>query len=399
MILNYSSISGIVSILILSFILFICVVFIYSPIFHLQPAVNHNFFANFGSVSLIIINQLIGNMSTTIASAEMEKIMVTLLQTVAIVLPIIIISIVYLLPSQAMAQYATGTPYPYAPGTTSPPYSNILPPSSYPYIPTPQQQQPLMPALPNSPSSPQYTLPSPSNPYQNPQQFLPPQSSSLVPAPSSPSSTNDTTVTNSTNTANSGAPSSSASLPTSPSASLPYPMQQQPQLQPPQLSQGTIMTGPQTSSLTVITRLNDTGGESMSPPLMPNTANNDNITASLPQVVTNAYANPDGYTVVYHFFRGSQSGVVLNLQPGIYSVSDQSSNNTNNSINSKTSSLLPPLLPLSLSFTHIYSGDCNNVRSIAGDIVGYGQINLGESKTCIITYDKNNKTTTNNIIK
>ena len=135
------------------------------------------------------------------------------------------------------------------------------------------------------------------------------------------------------------------------------------------------MTGPQMSSLTVITHLNNTDTGSASSPLVLNTSNNrnnnDNGTASFHQVVTNAYANPDGYTVVYHFFRGSQTGVVLNLPPGIYSVSDQSSNNTNNNtISNKTSS--PTLSATSSHLTHTYSGDCNNVRSIAGDMVGYG---------------------------
>ena len=163
---------------------------------------------------------------------------------------------------------------------------------------------------------------------------------------------------------------------------------------------------PQMPSLTVIIRFNNTGqGSTFSPSTLNGKNSNNNITASFPQVVTNAYANPDGYTVVYHFFRGSQSGVVLNLQPGIYSVTDQSSNNTsNNSIVNKTllsttssPSLLVPKQSSSAfsAFTHTYSGDCNNVRSISGDIVGYGQINMGESKTCIITYNSNNTNNTN----
>jgi len=277
-----------------------------------------------------------------------------------IVTPIVIItSMLFSLPFQAaIAQFATGNP----PTTTTPPYSTMPPSSSYPYIQPPQQQQPLMPSspnspsFPNSPSSPQYTLPyTPSNPSQTPQQVLPPRSSSLPPL----SSTNNT-VTNTSSMLNSATP--------------------------------------QVPSLTVIIRFNNTGQGSTFSPSTPNGTNNNNnnVTAS-PQVVTNAYANPDGYTVVYHFFRGSQSGVVLNLQPGIYSVTDQNNNSTsNNSIVNKTllsttsSSLLPKQSSPALStFTHTYSGDCNNVRSISGDIVGYGQINMGESKTCIITYNSN----------
>jgi hypothetical protein len=197
---------------------------------------------------------------------------------------------------------------------------------------------------------------------------------------------NNTSAANTTNTVN-------MPNPTSPLLSSPL-RPQQPQLQSPQSSPGTTITGPQMSSLTVITRLNNTETQSTSSPPILNASNinnsNNNATASFPQVVTNAYTNPDGYTVVYHFFRGSQNGVVLNLPPGIYSVSDQSRNNTNNNnINTETSS---PLVSTSSShFTHTYSGDCDNVRSIAGDIVGYGRINLGESKTCIITYNNSQK--------
>ena|SRR5919199_2494787 len=302
-----------------------------------------------------------------LAATGMKSIIIALLGILIIALPTITIDMLY---SPAMAQYTAGTPYPYTPGgptTTTPPYSNM--PPSYPYVQAPQQQ-PLTPALPSSPSSPQYVLPSPQNPSQNPQQISPPQSS----LPSSlPSSVNSTSATNTTtgNMLNSMQP------------------QQQPQFQPSQLPPGTTMTRPQMSSLAVITRLNNTGTGSTASTSVGNTSNSNNTaTESFPQVVTNAYANPDGYTVVYHFFRGSQTGVVLNLPPGIYSVSDQSSNNINN----RTSSpLLSSASSSSSSLTHTYSGDCNNVRSIGGDIVGYGQINLGESKTCIITYNSSNK--------
>ena len=308
----------------------------------------------------------------TLATTNTKNIIDSSPKMAKIAAPIVIItSMLFLLPLQAaIAQFATGNP----PTTTTPPYST-MPPSSYPYI-QPPQQQPLMPSFPNSPSpnspsSPQQQplMPSfpnspytPSNPSQTPQQVLPPGSSSLPPL----SSTNNT-VTNTSSMLNSATP--------------------------------------QVPSLTVIIRFNNTGQGSTFSPSTPNgTNNNNNVTASFPQVVTNAYANPDGYTVVYHFFRGSQSGVVLNLQPGIYSVTDQNNNSTsNNSIVNKTllsttsSSLLPKQSSPALStFTHTYSGDCNNVRSISGDIVGYGQINMGESKTCIITYNSNKNNNNNN---
>ena len=145
---------------------------------------------------------------------------------------------------------------------------------------------------------------------------------------------------------------------------------------PPQSSAGTTMTGPQMPSLTIISRFNHTG---IAP--TPSIREPNNITARFPQVVTNAYANPDGYTVVYHYLMGSQTGIVLNLQPGIYSVSDQSSDTNANRTNTTTTTTT------SSSFTQTYSGDCSNVRSIAGNIVGYGRINFGESKTCIVPYN------------
>jgi hypothetical protein len=287
----------------------------------------------------------------------MENIVGSLLKKAKMVMVIIIIiSMLFSFPLQAaIAQYATGNP----PITTiQPPYSNLPPSSSYPYTQAPQQQQPLMPAVPTSPSSPQFMPPSaPSNPSQTPQQILPPRPSSSFPPPPSPTTNNPiTNRANTTNMLNSASPQ--------------------------------LLPGPQMPTLTVSSRFNNTGQGSilsLSTLNVNNSNNNNNITASFPQVVTNAYANPDGYAVVYHFFRGSQSGVVLNLQPGIYSVADQGGNNTSN--NSTSTSLLPnQSSSASSAFTHTYSGDCNNVRSIAGNIVGYGQINMGESKTCIITY-------------
>lgn len=345
-----------------------------------------------------------------------QKIMVKLLNALAIIIPAVTIVILYSLPLQAWAQYTMGTPYPYTPSRpgavpTMPPYTNMpTPTQSYPYTQMPQQQ-PVLPAVPGSPSSPQYIIPSP----QNPQQMLPPQSSSSLPmiqspqttltSPSPSSASNDTTVTNTTNTTNmlnstaagsplSASPFSSASPASQPMSSIPPPQSSSPTPSPYPIQQQQ----PQLASLIVVTRLNDTNSRSTSGNTSASLTTNNNLTASFPQVVTNAYANPDGYTVVYHFLKGSESGVVLNLQPGVYSVADQSSNNgtSNNDTSNKTTAASSTMTKLpsssaSLPFMHTYSGDCTNVKSIAGGIVGYGQINLGESKTCIITYSNKNQ--------
>ena len=69
----------------------------------------------------------------------------------------------------------------------------------------------------------------------------------------------------------------------------------------------------------------------------------DNFT----QIVENTYTNPDGYAYVFHYMKGSQTGVTLSLQPGGFSVYE-----LNNNI--KTSNLA-----LSKSTYNItYSGDC-----------------------------------------
>jgi hypothetical protein len=74
----------------------------------------------------------------------------------------------------------------------------------------------------------------------------------------------------------------------------------------------------------------------------------------------------------------------VNLQPGAFSVSDQSNKNMNRTNNNPS----PIISSQSSSYTPTYSGDCSNVKSITGNVVGAGQINPGETKTCIVTYNK-----------
>jgi hypothetical protein len=136
------------------------------------------------------------------------------------------------------------------------------------------------------------------------------------------------------------------------------------------------------STLLVITRINNTkagiGVTGIS------NANQSVVAAAPPfsQVITNEFAISDGYTLSYHYIRGSQTGVILNLEPGIFTVTDQSNNNRT------TTNPSPIIGNQSLSYTPVYSGDCSNLRSIAGNIVGYGQINPGETKTCTVTYNR-----------
>jgi len=111
-------------------------------------------------------------------------------------------------------------------------------------------------------------------------------------------------------------------------------------------------------------------------------SNNNNNTnpppANFTQVVENAFTNPDGYTYIYHYMRGSETGVSVSLQPGNFDVYELSNNNikTNN-----------PTAGLSQSTYDItYSGDCKTIKSnTGGTTYGYGTINLGETKTCIVT--------------
>jgi hypothetical protein len=142
------------------------------------------------------------------------------------------------------------------------------------------------------------------------------------------------------------------------------------------------------SILIVITRVNNTGtgigvlGSTNTTQLPVAIA-----PSSFSEVVTNAYANPDGYTLAYHYIRGSQMAININLQPGVFTISDQS---TNNITANNPSVIAGNQSPLSL-YTPTYSGDCSNTTSAAGNVIGYGQINLGETKTCIITYNKVNR--------
>jgi hypothetical protein len=122
----------------------------------------------------------------------------------------------------------------------------------------------------------------------------------------------------------------------------------------------TTTAQPSQSNLIIVTHVNSTAG-----------SNTDNFT----QIVENLYTNPDGYAYVFHYMKGSQTGVTLSLQPGSFAVYELNNNiKTNN-------------LPLSKSTYDItYSGDCRSVKSGAGGTTyGYGTINLGETKTCNVT--------------
>jgi hypothetical protein len=142
-----------------------------------------------------------------------------------------------------------------------------------------------------------------------------------------------------------------------------YPYQQQPQS-----SQSFNAGQPSLSSLIIVTHVNSTGGSN----------NNTNPPpANFTQVVENAFTNPDGYTYIYHYMRGSETGITLSLQPGSFAVYELSNNNikTNN----------PPLSQSTYDMT--YSGDCRTVKSNVGGGTGYGHgiINPGETKTCTVT--------------
>jgi len=224
--------------------------------------------------------------------------------------------------------------------TTDPPtypyqYQN---PSSYPYLP---QQQPSQAA--NTP--PQY-------PYQQ----------------SYPSTNQQSPATN------------NAAVP--PTSQYPYPYQQQPQQQnqsivanpaqypyqqQPQSSQSFTAGQPSVSTLIIVTHVNSTGGSN----------NTNQPPANFTQVVENAFTNPDGYTYIYHYMRGSETGITLSLQPGSFAVYELSNNNI------KTSN--PPLSQSTYDMT--YSGDCRTVKSNVGGGTSYGHgiINPGETKTCTVT--------------
>jgi hypothetical protein len=139
------------------------------------------------------------------------------------------------------------------------------------------------------------------------------------------------------------------------------------QQQPSATFNSTTFSNQQLPTLIIVTRVNNTGGGLAD-------------AANFSQVVANAYNNPDGYTYSYHFMRGSQVGVTLNLQPGVFAVYEPSNNTKSN-----------PIPLASHSYRTAYSGDCTNVKSTinsaAGSsaIYGYGMIKPGESKTCIVT--------------
>jgi len=216
----------------------------------------------------------------------------------------------------------------------------------------------------------QNPYPSYQNPQQQQPQNLPSQSVKQYQNSSSPTNVTTSNSTNSTTTT------------TVPRNTQYPPNQQQPQFPP------FTSPNPPMSILIVITRVNNTRtgigvlGSTNTTQLPIATA-----PSSFSEVVINAYANPDGYTLAYHYIRGSQMAININLQPGVFTISDQSNSNNNRTANNP-SVIAGNQSPLSL-YTPTYSGDCSNTTSAAGNVIGYGQINLGETKTCIITY--NNK--------
>ena len=151
----------------------------------------------------------------------------------------------------------------------------------------------------------------------------------------------------------------------------PYQQQQQPQQQP-QSSQSYPAGQPSVSTLIIVTHVNSTGGSK----------NNTNPPpANFTQVVENAFTNPDGYTYIYHYTRGSETGVSISLQPGSFDVYELSNNNNNVKTNNPTAGLIQS------SHSITYSGDCRTVKSNVGGGTSYGHgiINPGETKTCTVT--------------
>jgi hypothetical protein len=292
------------------------------------------------------------------------------------------IAVIFSSTSPSNAQY----PYPFSPSyppsltapSQYPSYQNPYPSYQNPYPsyqnpypsyqnPYPSYQNPQQPPAAN-PAPSQYPSPSYQNPQQQPQNS-PSQSVQQYQNPSSP--TTNVTTSNSTN----------SSTTTVPRNTQYPPNQQQPQFPP------FTSPNPPMSILIVITRVNNTRtgigvlGSTNTTQLPVATA-----PSSFSEVVTNAYANPDGYTLAYHYIRGSQMAININLQPGVFTVSDQSTNINRTANNPSVIAGNQSLLSL---YTPTYSGDCSNTTSAAGNTIGYGQINLGETKTCIITY--NNK--------
>jgi hypothetical protein len=294
-------------------------------------------------------------------------------------------------PSNAQYPYPSSPSYP--PSLTAPSqypsyqnpypsYQNPYPSYQNPYPsyqnPYPSYQNPQQPPAAN-PAPSQYPSPSYQNPQQQQPQNSPSQSIQQYQNPSSP--TTNVTTSNSTNSSTTTTVPRNTQYPPNQQQPQYPPNQQQPQFPP------FTSPNPPMSILIVITRVNNTRtgigvlGSTNTTQLPVATT-----PSSFSEVVTNAYANPDGYTLAYHYIRGSQMAININLQPGVFTISDQSTNNNRTANN--PSVIAGNQSPLSL-YTPTYSGDCSNTTSAAGNVIGYGQINLGETKTCIITY--NNK--------
>jgi hypothetical protein len=105
------------------------------------------------------------------------------------------------------------------------------------------------------------------------------------------------------------------------------------------------------------------------------------------ELVQNVYANPDGYTYVYHYAKGSPSGATLNLHPGSFGVSEIAKINSNSSDNKENPTPIR-------SYYVSYSGDCHttstakshpNTANNVNNVYGYGTVKLGETKTCVVT--------------
>jgi hypothetical protein len=149
------------------------------------------------------------------------------------------------------------------------------------------------------------------------------------------------------------------------SSSLTNALQYPYQPQQPQSSQSFTTGQPSVSTLIIVTHVNSTG----------RTSNDANAGDNFTQIVENTYTNPDGYTYVYHYMKGSPIGVTLSLQPGGFSVYE---------LNKNIKSSNPPLNQSTYDIS--YSGDCRTVKSNTGSSTyGYGTINLGETKTCTVT--------------
>jgi hypothetical protein len=108
--------------------------------------------------------------------------------------------------------------------------------------------------------------------------------------------------------------------------------------------------------LTIVTRVNNSGGGNA-------------VAANFSQTITNTYQTPDGLTISYHFVKGSGIGLIINPQPGVFGILELK-NETNS---------------ITRNYNATYSGDCTSAKSTAGDVYGHGVIDIGETKTCIVT--------------